>query len=298
MTSESRSVLNRTSALRHLITYRTADVDGVKIFYREAGRSDAPVLLLLHGYPSSSRMFEPLFPHLAIHYRLIAPDYPGFGLSDAPDRSNYEYTFDHLATTMLRFVDVIGVRDYALYVQDYGGPVGFRLALARPDRIRALIIQNAVLHEEGLTSVWDLRRAYWAKRKEIEPRIREGLFSIQAGIARHVGGRQDVEHFNPDLWMDEIASLQRPGVADIQLDLIYDYQSNVRAYPRWQEYLRQRRPSVIVVWGVYDPIFAVAGAEAIRREQPEATIHLLEAGHFAINETPDEIAHHVRRAIG
>lgn len=298
MTDERMCVPDRTSAVRALITYRTAEVNGIKVFYRDVGRRDAPVVLLLHGYPSSSRMFEPLFPFLARHYRLIAPDYPGFGLSDAPDRSKYEYTFDHLATTVSRFIDLLGVDHYAMYLQDYGGPVGFRLALAHPDRVRALIIQNAVLHEEGLTPVWDLRRAYWANRAEYEPRIRAGLCSIESGIARHVGDRKDVERFNPDLWMDEIAFLGRPGIADIQLDLAYDYQSNLKAYPSWQLYLRQRRPRVTVIWGVHDPIFAVAGAEAIQREQPDAEVHLLEAGHFAINEVPQEIAGYIHETLG
>lgn len=298
MTDERGCVPDRTSALRALITYRTAEVNGIKVFYRDVGPRGAPVVLLLHGYPSSSRMFEPLFPFLAKHYRLIAPDYPGFGLSDAPDRSKYEYTFDHLATTVSRFIDLLGVDDYAMYLQDYGGPVGFRLALAAPDRVRALIVQNAVLHEQGLTPVWDLRRAYWANRAEYEPQIRAGLASVKAGIARHLGDRTNVEHFDPDLWMDEIAFLRRPGIADIQLDLIYDYQSNLKAYPSWQLYLRQRRPKVSVIWGVHDPIFAVAGVEAIQREQPAAEVHLLEAGHFAINEMPQEVASLVRGTLG
>ena len=297
MTDAQGCVPDRTQMQARLMTYRNVEVDGVKIFYREVGHHDAPVVLLLHGHPSSSRTFEPLFPYLAQDYRLIAPDYPGFGLSDAPDLSKYEYTFDHLAMTMSRFIDLLGIDRYAMYLQDYGGPVGLRLALARPERVRALIIQNAVLHEEGLTAVWDLRRAYWARRAEYESRVREGLFSIQAGMGRHVGGRADVEHFNPDLWMDEIAFLRRPGIADVQLDIIYDYQSNLKAYPRWQEYLRQRRPRVTVIWGVHDPIFAVAGAEAIRREQPAATVHYLRAGHFAINELPEQIACRIREAL-
>ncbi len=274
--------------------YKTVEVNGINIFYREAGADDASVLLLLHGYPSSSRMFEPLLPLLAQNYRLIAPDYPGFGLSQAPDRSAYTYTFDRLAHTMVDFTDALGLKRYTLYVQDYGGPIGFRLALARPERVRALIIQNAVLHEEGLTAVWNLRRAYWSDRAQNEPKIREGMYSVQGGVARHVGGRPNPERFNPDLWMDEIAFLKRPGMEEVQLDLVYDYQSNVKAYPSWQAYLRDRRPPTLVVWGIHDPIFSVEGAQAIRREQPDAEVHLLEAGHFAINDRPVEIAQHIR----
>ncbi len=275
-------------------TYNTANVNGISIFYREAGPKDAPIVLLLHGYPSSSRMFEPLLPRLGKQYRLIAPDYPGFGLSQAPDRSEYEYTFEHLAQTMCQFTDALGLQQYSLFMQDYGGPVGFRMVLTRPERVRALIIQNAVLHEEGLTPAWNLRRSYWNNRLEYEAKIREGMVSVQAGIARHVGGRPNPESFNPDLWMDEIAFLKRPGTEAIQLDLAYDYQTNVNAYPQWQAYLRERRPNTLVLWGIHDPIFSVDGAHSIRHEQADAEVHLLEAGHFAIDDCPDEITAHVR----
>jgi pimeloyl-ACP methyl ester carboxylesterase len=274
--------------------YRTITVEGLKIFYREAGRADAPVLLLLHGYPSSSRMFEPLLQRLAGDCRLIAPDYPGFGYSDAPDRGAYTYSFDALAQAILGFTDALGLARYSLYLQDYGGPVGFRVALAAPERVRSLIVQNAVMHEEGLTPVWDLRRAYWADRAQYEERIRAGLDSVLAGMARHVGSRPSHEDFNPDLWMDEIAFLRRPGMEAIQLDLMHDYQSNVRAYPEWQAYLRERRPPLLIPWGIHDPLFSTQGAQAMRREQPDAEVYLLDAGHCAINDRPDDIAGYVR----
>lgn len=274
--------------------YHSVLAGPVRIFYREAGRADAPVVLLLHGYPSSSRMFEPLLPGLRQDFRLIAPDYPGFGLSESPDPQLHPYTFDTLAAALESFVLALGLRRYSLYLQDYGGPVGLRLALAHPERVRALIIQNAVLHEEGLSEAWQLRRAYWAERAQHEAQLRAGLSSVEAGIARHIGGRAQPERFNPDLWMDEIAFLTRPGVADIQLSLMYDYQSNLRAYPAWQAYLRERRPPLLVLWGMHDPIFTVEGAHALRREQPDAELHLLEAGHFAINDCPQRIAQHVR----
>src|SRR5262249_22899638 len=179
-------------------SYLQARVGGVRLFYREAGRADAPALLLLHGYPSSSRMFEPLLPLLADQFRLLAPDYPGFGLSDAPPPSAYAYSFEALAATVREFTEVLGLERYALYLQDYGGPVGMRLALARPERVRALVIQNAVAHEEGLTEVWKARRAWWADRSAHEAQIRAAMHSVVAGVARHVGGRPHPETYNPD----------------------------------------------------------------------------------------------------
>lgn len=271
-------------------SYKSVCVDGVDIFYREAGPADASVLLLLHGYPSSSRMFEPLLARLRHRYRMVAPDYPGFGLSGAPDRKEFAYTFEHLAQTIAKFAEQLGATRYSLYMQDYGGPIGFRIALAHPERVQALIVQNAVLHEEGLTSVWDMRRAFWSDRATHEAKIRDGMLSVQAGIARHVGGRANPETFNPDLWMDEIAFLQRPGQQPIQLDLAFDYRSNVKAYPLWQDYLRRHRPPTLLVWGIHDPIFSVEGAHAIAREQPDAELHVLDAGHFAIDDEPDAIA--------
>ena len=274
--------------------YQSLSVGPLRIFYREAGRADAPALLLLHGYPSSSRMFEPLLPLLRDEFRLIAPDYPGFGLSGMPDPRVYAYTFDALAAAVEGLVAALGLSRYSLYLQDYGGPVGLRLALARPERVRALIIQNAVMHEEGLSALWELRRAYWSDRAAHEAQVRAGLYSVEAGMARHVGGRAHPERFDPDLWMDEIAFLTRPGVADIQLELMYDYQSNLRCYRAWQGYLREQRPPLLVLWGMHDPIFTVDGAHALRREQRDAEVHLLEAGHFAINDCPERIAQHVR----
>ena len=283
----------RVTDMETLTSYRTANVNGIRIFYRQAGPADAPVLLLLHGYPTSSRMFEPLLSRLHAKYRLVAPDYPGFGHSEAPDPTGFTYTFDRLAEVMDGFTKVLGLAQYTLYLQDYGGPVGLRLALAHPHRVEALVIQNAVLHEEGLTPYWELRRAFWKDRKRYEPEIRESLYSVQAGMARHVGGRPEPQRYNPDLWMDEIAFAKRPGQEPILLDLVYDYASNLAQYPRWQAYLRDRRPPTLIVWGKYDPAFSVHGAHAIRRELPEAELHFLEAGHNAINDRPDEISSHI-----
>jgi pimeloyl-ACP methyl ester carboxylesterase len=271
-------------------SYGAVTVDGLSIFYREAGRRDAPTILLLHGFPSSSRMYEPLLARLADRYRLVAPDYPGFGHSDAPDAGNFAYTFDRLAAVMDGFVQALGLTEYVLFMQDYGGPVGFRLALAHPDRVLALVVQNAVAHEDGLGPLWEPRRAYWADRPAHEAALRANFLSLAATRQRHVGTSPHPERYDPDLWTDEFAFLSRPGQAAIQSDLFYDYRTNVASYPAWQAWLRAQRPPTLVPWGRHDPSFAVAGAEAYRRDLPDAEIHLLDAGHFALDEAPDEIA--------
>lgn len=279
------------------VYYRHVDVDGVSIFYREAGRPDAPVLLLLHGFPSSSRMFEPLLSRLADSYHLIAPDYPGFGHSGAPDAKTFEYTFDHLADVMDHFVEKLGIRQYVLCMQDYGGPVGFRLALAHPERVQALIIQNAVSHEDGLGPLWEKRRAFWRDRAANESGLRDNLMSRAAARQRHVGTSPNAENYDPDLWDDEFAFLSRPGQAEIQSDLFYDYRTNVASYPAWQAWMKQRQPPTLVVWGKYDPSFLVAEAEAYRRDLPRAEIHVIEAGHFALDEKPHETAVLIRKFL-
>lgn len=271
-------------------SYRSVEVDGLSIFYREAGPADAPTILLLHGFPSSSRMFEPLFARLADRYRLVAPDYPGFGHSAAPDPTAFAYTFDHLAQVTDRFTRALGLTRYTLFMQDYGGPVGFRLAMAHPERIDALVVQNAVSHEEGLGPLWEPRRAFWADRVAHEAALRENLLSLAATRLRHVGRSPDVTAYDPDAWTDEFAFLNRPGQADIQVALFYDYRTNVAAYPTWQAWLRAARPPLLVLWGRYDPSFQIAGAEAYRRDVPDAEIHLLDAGHFALDERPDDVA--------
>jgi pimeloyl-ACP methyl ester carboxylesterase len=270
--------------------YRTADVDGLKVFYRDAGPPDAPAILLLHGFPSSSRMWQPLLDRLAGPFRLIAPDYPGFGHSDAPGHTEFAYTFDHLAAVIGRFTEVLGLRRYTLIVQDYGGPVGFRLAIAQPGRLDALVVQNAVAHEDGLGPLWQTRREFWADREAHEAALRENFFSFAATRQRHVGTSPNAENYDPDLWTDEFAFLSRPGQQDIQTDLFYDYRTNVASYPAWQDWLRQHQPRLLVLWGRYDPSFQVEEAEAYRRDVPAAEVHILDAGHFALDEQPDAIA--------
>ena len=277
--------------------YRTVAVDGLSIFYREAGPKGAPTILLLHGFPSSSRMFEPLFPLLSPRYHLVALDYPGFGHSDAPAPERFSYTFDQLAQVTDAFVQTLGLERYVLYLQDYGGPIGFRLALAHPERVQALIIQNAVAHDEGLGPLWATRRAFWTDRAANEAKLREGFLSLDATRLRHVGTSPNVDRYDPDLWTDELAFLSQPGQDRIQLDLFYDYRTNVASYPRWQEYLRFHRPPTLVVWGKYDPSFTVAGASAYARDVPEAEVHFLDAGHFALDEAADEIAVRIEKFL-
>jgi pimeloyl-ACP methyl ester carboxylesterase len=280
------------------VTYRSIVVDGLSIFYREAGPLDAPTLLLLHGFPSSSRMYEPLLTRLSEQFHLVAPDYPGFGHSDAPDPKSFSYTFDHLTEVMGHFTEALGLKRYALYLQDYGGPIGFRLALAHPERVEALVLQNAVAHEDGLGPLWQTRREYWANRTANEAAFRQNFLSFAATRQRHVGSNPNVENINPDLWSDEFAFLSRPGQADIQSDLFHDYRTNVASYPAWQAWLKKHQPPTLVLWGKYDPSFQIAEVEAYRRDIPDAEIHILSAGHFALDDKPEEIAVFVRGFLG
>jgi pimeloyl-ACP methyl ester carboxylesterase len=276
--------------MEHPVTYRTIEVDGLPIFYREAGSAEAPVLLLLHGLPSSSRMYEPLLHRLSDRYRLIAPDYPGFGHSAWPAPAVFAYTFDHLAKVMIRFTEALGLTRYSLFMQDYGGPVGFRMAMAHPERLASMIIQNAVAHDSGLTKLWEARRAFWADRADHEATLRKNLLSLEATRKRHLGSDPAAERYNPDLWNDEFAFLSQPAQADIQTELFYDYRSNVAAYPMWQEWMRKTQPRMLVVWGKYDPSFDISEPEAYRQDIPGAEVHILEAGHFALDTEPDRIA--------
>jgi pimeloyl-ACP methyl ester carboxylesterase len=271
-------------------TYRTAAVDGLKVFYRQAGDSRAPTVLLLHGFPTSSHMYRDLMLALADRYHVVAPDLPGFGFSDAPDRSSFKYSFDRLAEVIERFTEVLGLTRYALYVFDYGAPVGFRLALHHPERITALISQNGNAYLEGLSEGWNPIQAYW---KDPSPEKRAALRAFlkpEATKWQYTHGVPTPERLSPDAWTLDSALLARPGNDEIQLDLFGDYQSNVALYPKFQEYVRTRRPPLLAVWGRNDPFFLPAGAEAFKRDNPEAEIHLLEAGHFALESQGPEIA--------
>jgi len=278
-------------------TYHTVIVDGLKIFYREAGPKDAPTILLLHGYPSSSRMFATLIPLLADRYHLVAPDYPGFGESDAPPATAFHYTFDHLAGIVDDFTQQLGLRSYVLYHQDYGGPIGMRLALAHPERVKAIIVQNAVAHEEGLGPAWDIRKAFWKDRAAYEDRVIPGFVSLEGAKARHVGSSPHPDRYDPETWQWEGAHLAQPGQRQIQSDLFYDYQTNVASYPSWQDWLKRHHPPLLVLWGKYDPSFALPGAQAYKRDVPDAEVHILDAGHFALDEKVDEAATLISRFL-
>ena len=274
--------------------YRTTAVDGINIFYREAGPKDAPVILLLHGLPSSSRMFEPLFARLANRYHLVAPDYPGFGHSDWPDPKKFAYTFDHIAEITNHFAEKLGLTRYTLYMQDYGGPVGFRMALAHPERVEALIVQDAVAHNTGLGANWAARRAFLADRPTNEAALRTNLLSLGTTKTRHIGSDPNVERYDPDLWMDEFAFLSSPGQGDIQSDLFYDYRTNVESYPKWQEWMREKQPRLLVIWGKYELSFDSSEPEAYRRDVPKAEVHIVDGGRFALDTAADEMAELVR----
>ena len=285
-------------SVEHPTFYRTAQIDGLSIFYREAGPKDAPTLLLLHGLPSSSRMFEPLFVRLSDRYRLIAPDYPGFGHSDWPDPKKFAYTFDHIAEIMNHFTEALGLSRYVLYMQDYGGPVGFRMVLAHPERVEALIVQDAVAHDTGLGANWKTRRAYWADRAANESALRTNLLSLATTRSRRVGDDPNVERHDPHLWTDEFYFLNQPGQAEIQSDLFFDYRTNVTSYPKWQEWMREKQPRLLVIWGKYESSFDPSEPEAYRRDVPKAEVHIVDGGHFALDTAADEIAALIRGFVG
>jgi pimeloyl-ACP methyl ester carboxylesterase len=239
-------------------------------------------------------MFQSLLTRLSDNYHLIAPDYPGFGHSDWPDPKEFAYTFDHIAAVMDDFTSAMGLTRYTLYMQDYGGPVGFRMALAHPERVQALIVQDAVSHNEGLGVNWVTRRAFWADRAKNDEALKKNLLSMAATKTRHVGDDPNIELYDPDLWTDEYAFLNSPGQAQIQSDLFYDYRTNVDAYPKWQAWMQKTQPRLLVVWGKHDLSFDSGEPERYRKDVPSAEVHVLDAGHFALDTKADEIAGLVR----
>lgn len=281
------------------IRYRSIQVDGVDVFYREAGPRNAPVLLLLHGFPSSSHMYRNLIPQLADRYRVIAPDYPGFGHSGMPAPDRFAYTFDHLAAVIDKFTEAVGARRYAMYVQDYGAPIGFRIAAAHPDRLTALIVQNGNAYGEGIDNpFWDGLKAYWADRTE--ERAGQLRKLLEPGVTRwfYTDGARDVQSISPDTWTIDQAGLDRPGNKDIQLELLYDYRSNPPRYAEWQAYFRKYQPPTLIVWGKNDKGFPPVAAQAYLRDLPKAELHLFDTGHFALEENGADIAKLVRAFLG
>jgi len=276
------------------VTFRTVEVDGFKIFYREAGRKDAPKLLLLHGFPSASHMFRDLIPLLADRFHIIAPDLPGFGRSDMPSRETFSYIFDNVAQVIDRFTEVVGFDTYAVYVFDYGAPTGFRLAVKHPDRITAIISQNGNAYEEGLSEGWNPIRAYWQDASDANRRALRQFLAPEATIWQYTHGVRDISMVSPDGYSLDNFYLARPGADEVQLDLMGDYKSNVALYPTFQAYFRKHQPPFLAVWGEADPFFLPAGAQAFKRDIPGAIVKFYATGHFALETHAREIAEAIK----
>jgi pimeloyl-ACP methyl ester carboxylesterase len=279
------------------IKYRRIPVDGIEIFYREAGSLDAPVLLLLHGFPTASHMFRDLIPQLADQFHVVAPDLPGFGQSDMPDRSRFSYTFDNIAKVIDRFTEVIGLRRFAIYVFDYGAPTGFRLAMWHPERITAVISQNGNAYVEGLSDGWNPIRAYWQDPSPTNRTALRAFLSPEATLWQYTHGVAETSLVSPDGYSLDNFYLARPGADEVQLDLFGDYKSNVALYPEFQTYFRQHKPPFLAVWGRNDPFFLPPGAKAFKRDIPEAGVHFFDTGHFALETHCDEIASTIRHFL-
>ncbi len=286
------------SAVSGKISYHAVSIDGVDVFYRDAGRKDAPAVLLLHGFPTSSHMYRNLIPALADKYRVIAPDYPGFGQSAMPDRAAFAYTFDNYAKLVEALTEKLGVDRYALYLMDYGAPVGFRLAAKHPERVTALIVQNGNAYVEGIQKFWEPIQKYWASGSNEDREAIRGLTSLKATKWQYTYGVPDTTLVSPDSWTMDQARLDRPGNQEIQLDLFYDYQTNIPLYPEWQAYFRKHQPPTLVVWGKNDQIFVVDGADPYKRDLPNAELHLIDAGHFALETHGPVIAGLIRNFLG
>ncbi|MQT29335.1 alpha/beta fold hydrolase [Pseudomonas sp. FSL R10-1350] len=277
-----------------VVRYKHIEADGVRVFYREAGDPSAPVMLLLHGFPSSSHMFRDLIPLLAAHYRVIAPDLPGFGFTEVPEARGYSYSFDNLAITMGHFVDALKLTRYALYVFDYGAPVGFRLAVAQPQRVSALVSQNGNAYLEGLGDAWAPIRAYWAEptaaNREV---IRNAVLSLEGTRYQYLHGVEKPERVAPESWMLDLLLMLRPGNDDIQLDLFLDYRNNLTLYPQFQAFFKAAQVPTLVIWGKHDPFFIPPGAHAYKTDNPNAVVELLDTGHFALETHAEHIAQRI-----
>ena len=279
------------------VKYLTVEVDGFKVFYREAGASDAPALLLLHGFPSAGHMFRDLIPLLSDRYHVVAPDLPGFGQSDMPPRGGFSYTFDHMAEVIDRFTEVIGLRRFAIYVFDYGAPTGFRIAVKHPDRITAIISQNGNAYEEGLSDGWTPIRTYWEEPSKANRDALRAFLSPETTHWQYTHGVADPTAVSPDGQSLDNFYLARPGADEVQLDLFGDYKSNVALYPTFQAYFRAHKPPLLAIWGKNDPFFLPPGAEAFKRDNPDATVRFLDTGHFALETHAEEIAAAIRQFL-
>ena len=287
----SLAVLNNSFAAdMPTTTYHTAKIDGLNLFYREAGDPSRPTIVLLHGFPSSSHMFRDLIPKLAAKYHVIAPDYPGFGFSDQPSGTTFAYTFDHLAAVTDDLLDSLKLERYAIYIQDYGSPIGFRLFVKHPGKISAIITQNGNAYEVGLSPAWQPFRDYWADKSPANEAKLRSFLTLDTTKFQYTQGFRNPENVSPDAWTHDQLTLDKLGNAEIQLALFYDYQNNVKQYKAWHAELRKHQPPVLAVWGKNDPFFLPAGALAFTNDVPDAEIHLLDTGHFALEEDGDVIA--------
>lgn len=280
-----------------MTTYRTVSIDGLDIFYREAGSRDNPTILLLHGFPTSSHMFRNLIPALADKFHLVAPDYPGYGNSSMPTVDEFDYTFDHLAQIVEKFITAIDLKKYSLYVMDYGAPIGYRIAAKYPERVQALIVQNGNAYEEGLREFWEPIKAYWQERSPENAEKLKYLVTLEATKWQYTNGVRNVEAISPDTWTIDQHFLDRSGNGEIQLALLYSYGTNPPLYPQWQEYFRQYQPPTLIVWGKNDYIFPTEGAYPYQRDLKDVEFHLLDTGHFALEEDRNAIADHIRRFL-
>ena len=272
------------------VKYRSEDVDGLRVFYREAGRADAPALLLLHGFPSASHMFRDLFPLLADRFHIIAPDLPGFGQSEMPARNKFSYTFDNIASVIDRFTEVVGLKRFAIYVFDYGAPTGFRITTKHPGRITAIISQNGNAYEEGLSEGWNPIRAYWQDPSQANREALRAFLAPETTVWQYTHGVPDPTAVSPDGYSLDNFYLARPGADELQLDLLGDYKSNIALYPTFQAYFRTHKPPFLAVWGKNDPFFLPPGAEAFKRDIPGAVVRFFDTGHFALETHVEEIA--------
>ncbi len=280
------------------IHYGAADVNGLKISYREAGPTDAPTLLLMHGFPTAGHMFRDLIPLLADSFHLVAPDLPGFGQSDLPSRQKFKYTFENLADTIDRFIDNIGLKRFAIYIFDYGAPVGLRIALKHPERIAAIVSQNGNAYEEGLSDGWNPIRKYWEDPSQANRDALRAFLKPETTIWQYTHGVSDATEVSPDGYSLDNFYLARPGADELQLDLFGDYKSNVALYPTFQKYFRDHKPRFLAVWGKNDPFFLPAGAEAFKRDIPGALVRFFDTGHFALETHAGEIAAAIRDFLG
>jgi len=278
--------------------YNTDRIGNVDVFYREAGSKSAPALLLLHGFPTSSNMFRNLIPRLAGSFRVIAPDYPGYGFSSMPDRKDFAYTFENMTNIVEQLLEQFGLNAYSLYVMDYGAPIGYRLALRHPERIKGLVVQNGNAYDEGLLKFWDPIKKYWGVPTAENRAALEFLVKPEATKWQYENGVSDTSHLDPTTWTLDQALMDRPGNVDIQLDMLYDYRTNVPLYPQFQEFFRKYQPPMLITWGKNDFIFPPEGAVPYKRDLPNVETHLLDTGHFALETHCEEIASHIGRFFG